>query len=91
MAERGAQAPLCCQFCDTNNKVQWKCYDCLLILCEHCKVKLHSKVTFDKVHAILNLRDPEPSEKEELKSNKFRRILCSVHLHQSCLHVLCVL
>ena len=84
MAERGAQAPRCCQFCDTNNKVQWKCYDCLLILCEHCKVKLHSKVTFDKVHTILNIRDPEPSENEELKSNKFRRILCSVHLHQSC-------
>lgn len=84
MAECGAQAPLCCQFCDSNNKVQWKCYDCLLILCEHCKVKLHSKVTFDKAHIILDIRAPEPSENEELKSNKFRRIFCSVHQHQSC-------
>lgn len=84
MAECGAQAPLCCQFCDSNNNVKWKCYDCLLILCENCKVKLHSKVTFDKVHTVRSVLDPEPSENEVSKSTKFHRILCKVHQQQPC-------
>ncbi|CAC5374380.1 unnamed protein product [Mytilus coruscus] len=80
-----AQVPLCCQFCDNINEIKWKCFDCSLLLCDKCKIKLHSKVSFEKEHNIVDIRNVSQikvSSNENLE--KYLTLSCHLHSSKSC-------
>ncbi|VDI22956.1 Hypothetical predicted protein [Mytilus galloprovincialis] len=80
-----AQVPLCCQFCDNINEIKWKCFDCSLLLCDKCKIKLHSKVSFQKEHNIVDIRNLSQitlSSNENLE--KYLTVSCHLHSSKSC-------
>lgn len=80
-----AQVPLCCQFCDNINEIKWKCFDCSLLLCDKCKIKLHSKVSFQKEHNIVDIRNVSQikvSSNENLE--KYLTLSCHLHPSKSC-------
>ncbi|VDH97205.1 Hypothetical predicted protein [Mytilus galloprovincialis] len=52
-----AQIPLPCELCEIETKIQWKCIDCILLLCDKCKNKVHSKFKKAKDHKIITIKE----------------------------------
>ncbi|VDI63861.1 Hypothetical predicted protein [Mytilus galloprovincialis] len=52
-----AQIPLPCELCEIETKIQWKCIDCNLLLCDKCKNKVHSKFKKAKDHKIITIKE----------------------------------
>lgn len=48
-----AQIPIGCQLCETDNKIEWRCIDCSLLICTTCK-KVHLKLSKD--HKIVDIK-----------------------------------
>lgn len=46
-----------CHFCETSYEVKWKCLNCDLILCELCKIKIHTKIKNLDKHDIIIFRE----------------------------------
>ncbi|XP_071171945.1 uncharacterized protein [Mytilus edulis] len=77
------QIPVSCELCETNRPIKWKCLDCDLLLCNHCKEKVHLKVKTAKDHRIIDLKEIG-LYKEELD---FANIPCQEHAGQNtCLY-----
>ncbi|XP_076104920.1 uncharacterized protein LOC143073343 [Mytilus galloprovincialis] len=80
---RKGQIPVNCGLCETGRPIKWKCLDCDLLLCNHCKEKVHLRVKTAKDHRIIDLKDIG-LHKEELD---FANIPCQDHAGQNnCLY-----
>ncbi|CAC5412051.1 TRIM71 [Mytilus coruscus] len=54
---RKAQLPLSCQLCDNPNVIKWKCKDCVMLMCDNCKERVHPKSKYSEKHTIISLKD----------------------------------
>ncbi|XP_071162358.1 uncharacterized protein [Mytilus edulis] len=79
----GGQVPVNCKLCKTDRPIQWKCMDCSIMMCAHCKENVHSQFKNALDHKIIK-RDEIELHKEELD---FTNIKCNEHTGQfSCLY-----
>ncbi|VDI84314.1 Hypothetical predicted protein [Mytilus galloprovincialis] len=79
----GGQVPVNCKLCETDRPIQWKCMDCSILMCGHCKEKVHSQFKNAQDHKIIN-REEIGLHTEELD---FTNIKCDEHAGQSsCLY-----
>ena len=46
------QCPIQCQFCETDSKIQWKCIDCDILMCQRCKDQIHVKFKGANTHCV---------------------------------------
>ncbi|VDI67611.1 Hypothetical predicted protein [Mytilus galloprovincialis] len=77
------QVPVKCGLCETDRSIQWKCMDCSILMCSHCKDKVHSKFKNALDHKIIK-REEIGLHTEELD---FTNIKCNEHAGQfSCLY-----
>ncbi|XP_071160901.1 E3 ubiquitin-protein ligase TRIM36-like [Mytilus edulis] len=77
------QAPVNCKLCQTDGPNQWKCMDCNILICGHCKDKIHSQFKNAQDHKIIS-REEIGLHREELD---FTNIKCHEHNSQSsCLY-----
>ncbi|VDI54814.1 Hypothetical predicted protein [Mytilus galloprovincialis] len=77
------QVPVKCGLCETDRSIQWKCIDCSILMCSHCKDKVHSKFKNALDHKIIK-REEIGLHTEELD---FTNIKCDEHTGQfSCLY-----
>ncbi|XP_076104945.1 uncharacterized protein LOC143073356 [Mytilus galloprovincialis] len=80
---RKGQIPINCGLCETDRPIKWKCLDCDLLLCNHCKEKVHLRVKTAKDHRIIDIKEIG-LHKEELD---FANIPCQDHTGQyTCLY-----
>ncbi|CAC5425987.1 unnamed protein product [Mytilus coruscus] len=54
---RKGQIPVNCGLCETDRPIKWKCLDCDLLLCNHCKEKVHLRVKTARDHRIVDLKE----------------------------------
>ncbi|XP_071171220.1 E3 ubiquitin-protein ligase TRIM71-like [Mytilus edulis] len=54
---RKGQVPVKCGLCETDRTIKWKCLDCDLFLCNHCKEKVHFRVKTAKDHKVIDIKD----------------------------------
>ncbi|XP_071162360.1 E3 ubiquitin-protein ligase TRIM71-like [Mytilus edulis] len=79
----GGQVPVNCKLCKTDRPIQWKCMDCSIMMCAHCKDNVHSQFKNALDHKIIK-REEIGLHKEELD---FTNIKCNEHTGQSsCLY-----
>ncbi|XP_071169918.1 uncharacterized protein [Mytilus edulis] len=77
------QIPVSCGLCETDRPIKWKCLDCDLLLCNHCKEKVHLRVKTAKDHRVIDIKEIG-LHKEELN---FASISCQGHTGQyTCLY-----
>ncbi|XP_063436006.1 uncharacterized protein LOC134716917 [Mytilus trossulus] len=69
------QVPVNCELCETDRTIKWKCLDCDLFLCNHCKEKVHFRVKTAKDHKLIDIKDIG-LQQEELD---FANIPCQNH------------
>ncbi|XP_071170001.1 uncharacterized protein [Mytilus edulis] len=80
---RKGQIPINCGLCETDRPIKWKCLECDLLLCNHCKEKVHLRVKTAKDHRIIDIKEIG-LYKEELD---FANIPCQDHTGQyTCLY-----
>lgn len=78
-----SQIPVGCQLCEGGNKINWKCIQCNLLLCDNCKDRVHIKIAKD--HKILAIKDIGKQDKSgEKETIIFCEVKCNTHLEQSC-------
>ncbi|XP_071162472.1 uncharacterized protein [Mytilus edulis] len=75
----GGQVPVNCKLCETDRPIQWKCIDCSILMCGHCKEKVHSQFKNAQDHKIIK-REEIGLHSEELD---FTNIKCDEHAGQS--------
>ncbi|VDI25571.1 Hypothetical predicted protein [Mytilus galloprovincialis] len=79
----GGQAPVNCKLCKTDRVIQWKCMDCSILMCDHCKDNVHSQFKNALDHKII-IREEIGLHTQELD---FTNIKCDEHAGQSsCLY-----
>ncbi|XP_071162359.1 uncharacterized protein [Mytilus edulis] len=79
----GGQVPVNCKLCKTDRPIQWKCMDCSIMMCAHCKENVHSQFKNALDHKIIK-KEEIGLHKEELD---FTNIKCNEHTGQSsCLY-----
>ncbi|XP_071162469.1 E3 ubiquitin-protein ligase TRIM71-like [Mytilus edulis] len=79
----GGQVPVNCKLCETDRPIQSKCIDCSILMCGHCKEKVHSQFKNAQDHKIIK-REEIGLHTEELD---FTNIKCDEHAGQSsCLY-----
>ncbi|CAC5418590.1 unnamed protein product [Mytilus coruscus] len=79
-----AQIPLPCELCETETKIQWKCIDCNLLLCDKCKNKVHSKIKKAKDHKIITIKEVGLQGDGSGQILNFSDISCKDHSGQVC-------
>ncbi|XP_063427110.1 uncharacterized protein LOC134710652 [Mytilus trossulus] len=53
-----AQSPMSCQLCNNNVVIiKWKCTDCELLLCDNCKINIHSRFKSSDQHRVVSIGD----------------------------------
>ncbi|VDI47580.1 Hypothetical predicted protein [Mytilus galloprovincialis] len=78
-----SQVPVACQLCELDNKIQWKCKQCNLLMCNKCKDKIHPKFQNAQDHDIFNIKDV--GKAYDVKENlEFNKIKCDLHAGQTC-------
>ncbi|XP_076088725.1 uncharacterized protein LOC143059120 [Mytilus galloprovincialis] len=81
-----AQNLMVCQFCETSNEPKYKCVNCDLILCEGCKIKIHTKIKKTEVHQVLDLKEfSNLGASETIRHLDLKDIQCSVHNAEQCI------
>ncbi|XP_052101129.1 E3 ubiquitin-protein ligase TRIM9-like [Mytilus californianus] len=75
-----SQAPVSCGLCETDRQIKWKCLECSLLMCNHCKEKVHSKFKTFQDHKIIDIREIG-LHAEELD---FKNIKCKEHAEHNC-------
>ncbi|XP_071123859.1 E3 ubiquitin-protein ligase TRIM33-like [Mytilus edulis] len=78
----GGQVPVNCKLCDRDRPIQWKCMDCSILMCGHCKDKVHSQFKNAQDHKIIS-KEEIGLHNEELD---FTNIKCDKHGQSSCLY-----
>ncbi|VDI48410.1 Hypothetical predicted protein [Mytilus galloprovincialis] len=81
-----AQNLMVCQFCETSNEPKYKCVNCDLILCEGCKIKIHTKIRKTEIHQVLDLKEfSNLGASETIRHLELKDIQCSVHNAEQCI------
>ncbi|XP_076088724.1 uncharacterized protein LOC143059119 [Mytilus galloprovincialis] len=81
-----AQNFMVCQFCETSNEPKYKCVNCDLILCEGCKIKIHTKIKKNEVHQVLDLKEfSNLGASETIRHLDLKDIQCSIHNAEQCI------
>ncbi|XP_071149196.1 E3 ubiquitin-protein ligase TRIM45-like [Mytilus edulis] len=81
-----AQNLMVCQFCETSNEPKYKCVNCDLILCEGCKIKIHTKIKKTEVHQVLDLKEfSNLGASETIRHLDLKDIQCSIHNAEQCI------
>ncbi|CAC5410083.1 unnamed protein product [Mytilus coruscus] len=81
-----AQNLMVCQFCETSNETKYKCVNCDLILCEGCKIKIHTKIKKTEVHQVIDLKEfSNLGASETIRHLDLRDITCSIHDAEHCI------
>ncbi|CAC5389736.1 unnamed protein product [Mytilus coruscus] len=81
-----AQNLMVCQFCETSNEIKYKCVNCDLILCEGCKIKIHTKIKKTEVHKVLDLKEfSNLGASETIRHLDLKDIQCSIHNAEQCI------
>ncbi|XP_071136935.1 tripartite motif-containing protein 42-like [Mytilus edulis] len=75
------QIPVGCQLCEGGQKIEWKCTDCSLLICDRCKVGVHLRIAKD--HRIVNIREIGEVE-DSWDSFVFSELKCKDHHNQPC-------
>ncbi|XP_071170993.1 uncharacterized protein [Mytilus edulis] len=65
-----SQAPAKCGICETDRPIKWKCVDCIKLLCNNCKEKVHPKFENAKNHQVVNIKDVGQPSVVEININK---------------------
>ena len=52
-----AQVPKCCELCEEDTRIKWRCVECNMSLCDKCK-KLHTRVQMSVPHEIVDIKTP---------------------------------
>ncbi|XP_071150773.1 uncharacterized protein [Mytilus edulis] len=80
-----AQNLMVCQFCETSNEPKYKCVNCDLILCEGCKIKIHTKIKKTEVHQVLDLKEfSNLGASETIRHLDLKDIQCLIHNDEQC-------
>ncbi|XP_071132762.1 uncharacterized protein [Mytilus edulis] len=80
-----AQNFMTCQFCETSNETKWKCINCDLILCQECKIKLHTKVKKNENHKVVDLKEfSHLGASETIRDVDLKNIQCATHKNELC-------
>ncbi|XP_052101131.1 uncharacterized protein LOC127735077 [Mytilus californianus] len=74
------QVHVSCGLCETDRPIKWKCLDCGILMCNHCKEKVHSKFKNAQDHKIIDIRDIGLHSTEL----DFKNIKCKEHDEQNC-------
>ncbi|XP_071145629.1 macro domain-containing protein lmo2759-like [Mytilus edulis] len=72
---RKGQIPVGCELCKGQNKIQFKCVDCDLLMCSECKSRIHFRIAKD--HQITDIKNIG-------KHAIFSEIKCENHIGQAC-------
>ncbi|CAC5371249.1 unnamed protein product [Mytilus coruscus] len=75
------QIPIGCQLCDGGHKIQWKCFDCNLLICERCRDGVHLRIAKD--HRIRNIKDVDEDERYP-EAITFSDNKCEEHKGNAC-------
>ncbi|CAC5419897.1 unnamed protein product [Mytilus coruscus] len=80
-----AQNFMTCQFCETSNETKWKCINCDLILCQECKIKLHTKLKKNENHKVIDLKEfSNLGASETIRDLDLKDIQCTIHKNDLC-------
>ncbi|VDI40047.1 Hypothetical predicted protein [Mytilus galloprovincialis] len=74
------QVPVNCNLCETDRPIKWKCRDCNISMCNHCRDQVHSKFKNALEHKTVDINDIGV-HREEID---FTNIKCIQHSSQSC-------
>ncbi|XP_063427185.1 uncharacterized protein LOC134710723 [Mytilus trossulus] len=77
---RKGQVLVSCNLCETGRPIKWKCIDCNILMCNHCKEQVHSKFKNAQEHKTLDIKDIGV-HREEID---FTNIKCNQHSSQHC-------
>ncbi|XP_076079699.1 uncharacterized protein LOC143049841 [Mytilus galloprovincialis] len=80
MACGSGQVPVSCNLCEENPKIEWKCLNCDMLMCDKCKEKIHVKFKFAKDHKVVSIEEVGLHAEEV----DFSSISCQNHLKQNC-------
>ncbi|XP_052081781.1 uncharacterized protein LOC127719595 [Mytilus californianus] len=69
------QIPVGCELCKGQNKIQFKCIECELLMCSECMDRVHLRIAKD--HQITDIKDIG-------KHVTFNEIKCETHKGQTC-------
>ncbi|XP_071133176.1 E3 ubiquitin-protein ligase TRIM71-like [Mytilus edulis] len=77
-----AQDIISCNLCELETKLEWRCVECDLIMCNKCRNKIHPKFKNAKYHTIVDIKQARVSgDKGNLDLEDIR---CKVHTTQVC-------
>ncbi|XP_076075725.1 uncharacterized protein LOC143046448 [Mytilus galloprovincialis] len=80
-----AQNFMTCQFCETSNETKWKCINCDLILCQECKIKIHTKLKKNENHKVISLKEfSNLGVSETIRDVDLKNIQCATHKNELC-------
>ncbi|XP_052071813.1 uncharacterized protein LOC127710110 [Mytilus californianus] len=80
-----AQNFMTCQFCETSNETKWKCINCDLILCQECKIKIHTKLKKNQSHKVIDLKEfSNLGASETIRDLDLKDIQCTTHHKELC-------
>ncbi|XP_076079700.1 uncharacterized protein LOC143049842 [Mytilus galloprovincialis] len=80
MAHGRGQVPVSCNLCEENTRIEWKCLNCDMLMCDKCKEKIHVKFKFAKDHKVVSIQEVGLHAEEV----DFSSISCLKHLKQNC-------
>lgn len=72
-----------CLQCNGDNEVQWKCQECVMLMCSRCKDTIHSKLENAGTHRIIDIKDLGKISKENLQLqviNEYTTDMKNIHL-----------
>ncbi|VDI70123.1 tripartite motif-containing protein 9/67 [Mytilus galloprovincialis] len=77
-----AQDIVCCDLCESETKLKWKCLDCDLLMCNKCCDKVHPKFKNATDHTIVDIKQVGVSD--SVRNPDFTNIKCKEHTTQPC-------
>lgn len=63
-----AQTPLSCQLCSIQKDIKWKCTECALLMCDNCKINVHSRIKTADKHNVITIEEVGKDLSERLKA-----------------------
>lgn len=84
-----AQFPSACQLCEIDTNIEWKCYECDILFCDGCKIKIHSKLKISDSHHVLNIKTYTEEESEIFKKAELKNKPCKNHKYRKCIFYCC--
>ncbi|XP_063406486.1 uncharacterized protein LOC134690447 [Mytilus trossulus] len=73
-----------CQLCQKTPSLKWKCTNCEIFMCNNCKVNVHAKFKSDKIHNVIDIKDPKFLGLSIQPTVDLGHIPCKEHEKQFC-------